>query len=126
VTLKTGVRAYANPGKITLGSGENVGVAVHELAHTVEFEDARALNRSLAFLKARTANEPLKHMGPGYGPREFTREDKFFSRYIGKDYGPRATEVTSMGYQAMAEDLEKLQRQDPEMLLFLLGQLAGI
>jgi len=92
----------------------------------------KALARSLAFLQARTQGEQLQSLRkltgePGYRDSELARPDKFFREYIGKDYGSRSTEVTSMGYQWLtsSKGLDELSLKDPEMLHFLLGQLAG-
>jgi hypothetical protein len=111
---------------------------VHEFAHALEFENKKALERSVAFLGARTRGEPLEKLrniaperggGPDYEDDEEARPDKFGNAYIGKDYGGIATEVTSMGYQALAipgrSTLRSLSEHDPDMLFFLLGQLAG-
>jgi SPP1 gp7 family putative phage head morphogenesis protein len=134
VIATPGARAYATPDRslIELG-GSGTPVAVHELAHAIEFADGRALQRSLAFLAARTRGERLqllRDLVPGmpYGDNEYARPDQFVNPYTGKDYGSGATEVTSMGYQAIAGDtvlLTLLQTRDKEMLFFLLGQLAG-
>lgn len=132
-----GARAHARgAGYIRLGDVSATGdtVAIHELAHTIEFADARALQRSLAFLRARTVGEKLRKLADITGSSEFrddeeSREDKFFDPYIGKDYGIEATEVTSMGYERMAwsgpYQLRRLLENDQDMLFFLLGQLAG-
>jgi SPP1 gp7 family putative phage head morphogenesis protein len=106
--------------------------AVHELAHAIEEVDTRALQRSLAFLRARTAGERAQHMtelqpGRDYRDDEMARPDEFFNQYVGMDYGDRATEITSMGYERLLEGwkLGALSDKDPDMLFFLLGQLAG-
>jgi SPP1 gp7 family putative phage head morphogenesis protein len=108
---------------------------VHEVAHAIEFEDARALQRSLAFVRARTKGEKLQSLRDlteiqAYQADEFTRPDKFIDAYVGKDYGNVATEVTSMGHEALSLEaehprLQQLVKDDFEHVLFLLGQLAG-
>jgi SPP1 gp7 family putative phage head morphogenesis protein len=134
VRATQGVRAYASPTQrlIELGSS-GTPTAVHEFAHAIEFSDTRALQRSLAFLAARTKGEPLQKLRKltgivAYDDSEEARPDKFINAYVGKNYGSSATEVTSMGYQAIAGEnsmLADLQANDKEMLFFLLGQLAG-
>lgn len=128
-----GARAYFSSSKrlVEIGSN-NTSVAVHELAHAIETSDGQALSNSLSFLAARTKGENLQKLrdltGTSFDHDEVARPDKFIHPYIGKDYGKIATEVTSMGYQAMAGDndlLRQLQVRDKEMLFFLLGQLAG-
>lgn len=138
IVIRQNARTYFSPSEnvIVLERGSQAPVAIHELAHAIEEGDPRALARSLAFLEARTVGEklsPLRALTPGraYDPTEMARQDKFLTPYIGKDYGKRATEVTSVGYQALATDplradgFADLAERDPEMLFFLLGQLAG-
>jgi SPP1 gp7 family putative phage head morphogenesis protein len=128
-----GARAYASPAarKIVLSDIRAAETAVHELAHAIEFSDARALARSRAFLKARAGNAQPKKLreltGFAYGDQEVAWEDKFINPYVGKDYGDRATEITSVGYEQMASPfgLGGLAGKDLDMLHFLLGQLAG-
>lgn len=129
-------RSYAAPTarRLVIRSKAEDGTFVHEIAHAIEFTDARALQRSLAFLKARTGAEPLQLLSklkgiPAYG-NEQARPDKFVEPYMGKDYGNVATEITSMGYELMVGrsgnlELRDLTNHDSEYFLFLLGQLAG-
>jgi SPP1 gp7 family putative phage head morphogenesis protein len=130
-------RSYASPSErgVFVRIGSSIGTYIHEIAHAIETQDPRALARSLAFLKARTLREKAKKLAellkiPGYGPLEVARPDKFVHAYMGKDYGSLATEITSMGYEAMADsssgvNLRDLTTHDPEYFMFLLGQLAG-
>jgi SPP1 gp7 family putative phage head morphogenesis protein len=132
-----GARAQASLAEQTIELGSSsTSVAVHELAHLIEDADERALARSLSFLRSRTKGEARKALSELLPDRvfrsnEFARPDKFFNPYIGKDYGDSATEVTATGYQAFAGDDQALaqlldaQTGDPDMLFFLLGQLAG-
>jgi SPP1 gp7 family putative phage head morphogenesis protein len=132
-TVERGARAYASPARkaIVLGDGRETPTAIHEIAHAIEFSDARAVARSRAFLKARAGKAPAKKLseltGLPYEPHELAWEDKFFLAYIGKDYGERATEVTSVGYETFARafGLEDVAKKDLDMFHFLLGQLAG-
>ena len=134
VVIQQGVRAHHLGGDrwIVLAPSDLRQVAVHELAHAIENDDARALKRSLAFLRSRTKGEALRKLKEllphlNFGDFELARPDKFFDPYTGKDYGDFATEVTSMGYEKLTEShgLRDLAERDPEMLFFLLGQLAG-
>lgn len=129
-----GERAFFSSSRRLIELGEDgTPTAIHEIAHAIEDADPRALARSLAFLKARTRGEKLRSL-VGHGGETDAEQgwfDDFFLGYVGKDYGGMATEVTSMGYQAMGGEnafLARLldpQNGDPDMLLFLLGQLAG-
>lgn len=130
-------RAYSAR-SVVLGSAEKVSTAVHELAHAIEYSDDRALKRSRTFLLVRAKEGPvglrdLNRLRPldGYEDGEAAWPDKFIHPYIGKEYGPFSTEVTSMGYEALALPRSaelgwaNLGKKDEEMLWFLLGQLAG-
>lgn len=129
-----GVRAYASSSRRLIELGDDgTPTAIHEIAHAIEFSDDRALARSVAFLKARAGKEKLVSL-VGHGGATDAEEgwlDGFFVGYVGKDYAGKATEITSMGYQAMGGEgrfLAKMldpHKGDPDMLFFLLGQLAG-
>lgn len=138
VRLVGGVRSKADPltREFLLGDVHHAPLTVHEIAHGIEYTDARALIRSVAFLRARTANDEFKRLvdirpDDGFKDDEYTRTDQFIDEYIGKDYRGFATEVTSVGYEVLAggicgkAHLAVLAERDPEMLYFLLGQLAG-
>jgi SPP1 gp7 family putative phage head morphogenesis protein len=133
VELRTGARAYASPGQrlIVIGNRDEATVAVHEIAHAVESTDSRAVARSRAFLKARATSKEPKRLSEltkvAYDPNEVAFDDKWLDAYIGKDYGEFATEITSVGYEWLSKPfgIERLSEKDPEMLDFLLGQLAG-
>lgn len=125
--------------RILLDANAPTKTAVHELAHAIEFTDDRAAARSLAFLFARSGSngdlktlKRLQELQPdnGYQDDEDAWEDEFWSPYVGKHYASGVTEVTSMGYERLAERLTTFVRNshrtaDEEMLFFLLGQLAG-
>lgn len=135
VQFRARARAYhsGSQRKIVLSDRSGTPTAIHELGHAIEFVDTKALQRSRAFLKARAGNDKprsLREMtGLPFRSDERAWEDKFFDRYVGKDYGERATEITSMGYEKMSKPagigLAALAEKDPDMLDFLLGQLAG-
>jgi hypothetical protein len=110
----------------------------HEMMHALGEHNGRFLKRELAFIDARTKDEPmrtLKELQPhkAYGEGERAKADKFFDPYVGSHYewpGQRtkekrfASEATSMGVQAMVANPHRFYRQDPEHFLFALGQLA--
>jgi SPP1 gp7 family putative phage head morphogenesis protein len=116
---------------VALGRANDGPTAIHEFAHAIEFSDAKTLARSRRLLRAR-AKGGLRRLSDdlpdrGFKPHEFYFPDDFPELYWGKEYGESATEITSMGFQAMARDLdlEILVEKHPELLHFLLGQLAG-
>jgi SPP1 gp7 family putative phage head morphogenesis protein len=112
------------------------GSLLHEWAHALEAHNPRLMRRAVAFLQARTRNEPLKKLaelmpGHGYGPGEVVKLDKFIEAYIGKYYRKPngtffATEVSSVGMEYLALGPTDLYIADPEHFWFMLGQLAGV
>lgn len=145
IDLVPGVRPYAafelrndgrDAGRIAVDASTPAIIFVHELAHAIEFEDARAIARSRAFLLARKGTEErsrLRDIDPlkrDFKEDEVGWADEFFDVYLGKDYGASATEVTSIGYERIMGRLQGFVRDahrtaDEETLFFLLGQLAG-
>lgn len=121
------------PRGVFLTQWSPVDVYVHEFAHAIEFENQRALLRSVQFVQARTKGEALRKMSEiasgNYADYEVARPDKFWDPYMGKEYlkssngDHYATEVTSMGYQALVG--QDVSVQDQETTWFMLGQLAG-
>jgi len=104
---------------------------VHELAHTLEFDDPRVLRASLDFIARRTAGESYQKLSKitgntFYKDDEIAKPDKFISPYIGKDYGGQATEVISMGVEHLYAEPERLAREDPDYFDFMLRVLRGI
>lgn len=140
--VRSGIRAGSNRtwfdgewgGVWEIDTNDASSVAIHEYAHGIEYADERALKKSLAFIARRTMGEKLRKLrdlkpGFNYAEHELARPDKFFDAYVGKEYSHGyATELNTMGFQALAGDrsyrFEDLAK-DPEMLQFLLGQLAG-
>jgi SPP1 gp7 family putative phage head morphogenesis protein len=129
-----GERAFFSSERRLIELGDDgAPVTIHEIAHAIEDADPRALARSVAFLRARTQGEQLVSMVGHGGATDKERGwvDDFFMGYVGKDYSEKATEITSMGYQAMGGEngfLAKMvddRNGDQDMLYFLLGQLAG-
>ncbi len=94
------------------------GTLLHELAHRLEQVYGEPLkmtglrpllSAAITFRNQRAGGgnyedrERLADLLPdhGYDDDEFTWADEFFSAYVGKDYGQRATEVLTMGLQAL-------------------------
>lgn len=104
--------------------------SVHEYLHHLQFA-LPELDRLFQELhRLRTANDPLVALSYHY-PDEVGRPDGYFSPYQGREYrGFGAMEVLTMALQpVLGSDetarrmLEKMMRQDPEMLEFALGVL---
>jgi hypothetical protein len=131
---------HVAPSKATvnLSKGAPVRTAVHELGHALEFTLPGALAAAQAFLEYRTQGEtpqrlrtlfPGRFAGTEYGRKDqfdqFFQTDKAEAWYCGKDYGPRATEIVSMGLEALYSDPVNFAAKDPEYCKFILGILSG-
>lgn len=96
--------------------------SVHELGHRFE-RTQNIVKDEKAFYDRRTAGEGLEWLGSGYGRDEKTRRDDFFDPYVGKDYGERAYEVASMGFENAYMDPMTLYA-DPDMTNLIYGILS--
>lgn len=111
-------------------SGEGAqafGTAIHEFGHRMEYTLKDIHSAEQEFYSRRTAGESLRKLkdvtGRNYGASELTRKDKFLNAYMGKDYGGRAYELVSMGFQYAFTDVEKLLL-DEDMAEWIFGLLA--
>jgi len=142
-TLKKGKRAFQNNAIFTQPDGgkklktfiniapdDGVNVVIHETGHSMETLSKTQSDKVDAFLKRRTAGEPLEKLSDvtgikGYGSTEVTKKDKFINAYQGRVYpfraanGNVASEVTSMGVQMLYEDPYKVATQDADLFDFL-------
>jgi hypothetical protein len=106
------------------------------MSHGIEEHNARQRRAAYEFLERRTTADKrlqLKKLFPRhrYRANEWTRKDRFFDAYMGKDYlststGQRyASEVTSMAVEQVRENAANLVELDEESFWLALGQLAG-
>lgn len=123
-------RAYAaiNDDYIQLFKNSSSGAASHELGHVIETQNNLVLKRMIDWRddrinQARKRGEKIKEILPG----EFAWEDKFFNPYVGKVYEFKATEVFSMGMQALYEPatFARMMREDPEHFYLIWATLRG-
>lgn len=128
-----GQRSYALGRGIFMTKSADVGTYIHEIGHWFE-RDPAVLARSVAYLEERTRGElavPLRKLQPRHGYRtgEVARKDKWTNPYTGKIYKSfgvfEATEILSMGLEALFRDPLEFARQDPEFLEFVLAFLSG-
>lgn len=130
-------------GLINLGTGLTTArieeTALHEWGHAIEALNDSRLARAVDYLDARAGTEQRVLLRGS--TNEYTRADKLFDEYMGKDYdhvsamdkqspykGRTATEVTSMASQHLDDVMTlaaKVYREDPDSLDFILGQLAN-
>lgn len=104
------------------GDPQSLETAIHELGHRFERTSGLSSFEKLLYDK-RTAGEDLGWLGPGYGKSEVTRKDNWLNPYMGKDYGGRAYELISMGFEYAYTDPTKLI-EDEEFADFIFGLLA--
>lgn len=126
--------------QIQLGDIDGAGVVVHEVGHGLE-HDLGLTARAREYLLSRARSQDTfaiqdRHPGSVYGPDERAYDADFARAYDGpdaarkgdytaKDYRDGATEILSMGLEALYNDPAGLARRDPEFAAFLLGVLDG-
>ena len=107
------------------GNGRSLKTAIHEIGHRIEHSIPDILQAEKAFYERRTKGEDLEWLGSGYGKSEKARRDNFLSMYMGKDYGGRAYELVSMGFELAYTDPLELAK-DKDMAEWIFGLLALI
>jgi hypothetical protein len=131
---RSGGRAYYDGGTVRLDPDDAPRTAVHELGHALEHKVPGWNDAAQAFLKHRVGDEPLRPLAdldPAYGPDERGRDDDFArafgtsARYVGKDYGSEASEITAMGVEKLFHDPLNFALDDPEYAKFIMGMLDG-
>ena len=103
-------------------------VAFHELGHRFEYAVPRIREMEAIFYSKRTKGEALRKLSDitgssAYAWYEQAREDNFLSPYMGKDYGGKAYELVSMGFENLFTNPEYLMK-DEDYLEFILGVIA--
>lgn len=97
--------------------------ALHELGHRFERAVPGILEAEKIFYERRTAGEALRWLGGNYRYDEKSRFDKFLNPYMGKDYGGRAYELVSMGFEYAYTNPTKLW-EDEDLATWIYGILA--
>ena len=127
--LKKTSRGYYSDWEKTIAiSGDGKGAdrtAIHELGHRFEDVVSNILSNEKEFYDRRTDGDKLEWLGSGYRKDEKTRKDDFLSKYMGKDYGGKAYELVSMGFEYAYCDPVKLS-EDADMESWIYGLLAVI
>lgn len=100
-----------------------IDTAYHELGHRFEDTIKEILQAEKVFYDRRTKGEELKWLGGCYARSEKTRKDNFLNPYMGKDYGEKAYELVSMGFQYAYTDATHLW-EDPDYATFIYGLLC--
>jgi len=97
--------------------------ALHELGHRFERAVPGILEAEKIFYERRTSGEALRWLGGNYRYNEKSRFDKFLNPYMGKDYGGRAYELVSMGFEYAYTNPTKLW-EDEDFATWIYGILA--
>ena len=113
-------RAYYDreENSINLPAGTSKYTIMHELAHSLE-RNNYVMKQAVEFLERRAGDKPIISLGYK-DRREVYQDGGFFSNYVGKVYkgdiykGRRATEVISMGLEAMYRNPKLFYAQDKE------------
>jgi hypothetical protein len=113
-------RAYYDreENSINLPAGTSKYTIMHELAHSLE-RNNYVMKQAVEFLERRAGDKPITSLGYK-DKREVYQDGGFFSNYVGKVYkgdiykGRRATEVISMGLEAMYRNPKLFYAQDKE------------
>lgn len=126
---------YINSEKVMgISPGGKSSVVIHEMGHWLEYSDPAIHEKALAFLERRTAGEKAVKLnklfpGHGYGADEITKKDKFEHPYTGKIYMrggvQNATEIVSMGLEAMYTDPVAFASSDPDFFDFIFNLARG-
>lgn len=127
-------RASHYKGDIFINSKTSTSTVMHEITHATEQQNAEVLAACQDFLKARAGAEKpqllRKLTGHNYRRDEYAYEDEFAKRggdhYMGKLYGPRATEILTMGIERLHADPGAFQAADPDYFQFILATLQKL
>ena len=130
--LGSGGRAYTFKGanKVFLGNDDLADTLIHELGHNFEFNNVYMQESAYKHLITRTKDDALEKLRDvtgikAYKDNEVTKKDKFFNPYVGKIYGDKTTEVTSMALQYLYKDPEFLYDNDPELFKWIVNAIRG-
>lgn len=130
-------RAYYSDvfGEMLLNKGQ-LDTAIHELAHRIEFSNPRIHEKLVEFYKMRTKGEKFVRLrditGLNYGKNEVTKVDKWAHPYMGMFYWndytktQEATELLSIGLEALFFGKHDVWQKDPEFMKFIYGLVVSM
>ena len=114
--------------QLKIGSLTTLDTVTHELGHWLEDTNKDYFDKVTSFYAKRTKNdkvEKLKNLFPNvnYKSYEITKKDDFIKPYTGRVYIFRdkqyATEITSMWFSHVYENLHEFITKDPEHFEFI-------
>jgi SPP1 gp7 family putative phage head morphogenesis protein len=129
--LGAGGRAFTREGAnmVWVANEDSTSVLIHELGHNFEFNNEFLKYSANKQLTDRTKGEAevrlLDLFGGNYRLDEVTKKDSFFNAYVGKQYGDKSTEVTSMALQYLYQDPITLYEKDPELFTWIVNAVRG-
>jgi hypothetical protein len=111
------------------GAARQYKTALHELGHRMEYLVPQLQSLARDYLEHRTRGERRESLATLLSDRryrgEYARKDKFTHPYFGKEY-PDATEIVSMGLEAVFLSEYNVWEEDLSLLEFLIGALAAL
>lgn len=137
---KTRAHAIARDHSIHLVPGRfDIGTAIHEIAHHVEFSHPEILFAAKLFIARRGHQSPVRRLSELTGNSSYDSDevavagnwpDRGGIPYSGKFYGDSlreatATETISTGVERLLREPRKMFREDPDFFLFLLLRLQS-
>jgi hypothetical protein len=128
-------RAYAkvDEAEIVMSSDDSVDTWVHEIGHVIEsnsaVSDGPKMSKTFLYNRARFTQDKevpeAAHLGGRYGFNEQRVEDKLNRPYAEKWYPDNATEVISMGVEALYSDPVKFATEHPDHFDYTISFLHG-
>jgi hypothetical protein len=115
-------RTNYSSGVITSMGNDAADVMTHEYGHHIE-SVLGIIPALQQFVLDRATYQPMQ-LGKNYGENEKAYPDTFINKYVGKKY-TNATEVVSMGMQALLVEPDLFKKTDPEHFFLTIGILQG-
>jgi SPP1 gp7 family putative phage head morphogenesis protein len=135
VATLRGNRAFHRAATIHIKKDTDLSTVAHEITHATEQQNPDVIKAARAFLAKRAGSEPTKTLrrltgNPLYAADERAWEDEWLlrggSHYCGKDYGPRATELLTMGIERLYWNPLSFYQRDPEYFDFIIRTLQKL
>jgi hypothetical protein len=120
-------RSFARGASINMNPGQVIkGILLHELGHTIDSETDQG-RKTKAFEAAAIQKHKTRWVGGGCDADEVGSKNGFMSAYTGKYYNsPDASEVLSMGIQALHEKPIAFAKESPDHFNFTIASLRGL
>ena len=120
-------RSFARGASINMNPGQVIqGILLHELGHTIDSETDQG-RKTKAFEAAAIQKHKTRWVGGGCEADEVGSKNGFMSAYTGKYYNaPDASEVLSMGIQALHEKPVRFAKESPDHFNFTIASLRGL